>query len=780
MAHPKDPARFYTTRVRYFRDKNAATSTNRIFNHIQKIMQLVPHNKDEPPFKARAVGVTQALLKGRHVALEVPEILHSIGEFLARRDLVTCLRVCTSFHSSLVSLLYRDLNLHCDASSSRGNGGGSRYIYGHGYAFSRGNYCDNLGLGDSNDDGDGDGETINNNKAADKRWQSGRRRVGGGRMGRRPTPAVLRDRYAPVVRRVKLETSLASEYLSVGFTRLTAITLSYNGEAFQKLGEASSTVTTGSGTEAEIEVGPGGQRKKMKKPCGEDTDIKHDFTHDNEQLEQAGKSSFKDSTKALVRLVQDNKELVSWTFEKFRTSPFSAEVWKAIVEAAQDRLESTDTLYGGRRISSVTTATARTGLELLEVKQMTVDRESAPWFVKACRLAKVLKLVVVDLTHANLLQYHDPVSPISLPPPPPPPSLSQYHPPEGKEPTMLITPMAHEISMWSLQGFTFMDQLRFLVECSQARSIAWSSPCAQWRHDLFHLSLQDLEYLINPEQQQHTSKHQQQQQHPLWPHIHSLRFSEWLRGKIDPSEMSALGSSISHLLLHVIPSNNQIRFFRLSGAKMSSMAVTTLQQHHNLSLNQIRLRGCPSATSAMIQGLLESCPNLTTLTANVLSIDSISRGRSWICRNLVEFQVYLDLAPSDPYQHYPETPTSAGDKTPKSQHLAYTRLATLPSLERLLITRIPARGINVRPEHLTLDSLNLRLSCGLGTLSTLKQLKVLNFVDVEQWLDKESVEWMIASWPKLNCVQGTLAPSLDQNSALATILTNHGVFYSCA
>ncbi|KAG0277778.1 hypothetical protein BGZ95_005362 [Linnemannia exigua] len=684
-----------------------------------------------------------------HVALDVPEILHIIGEYLSRRDIITCFRVCASFHSSLAPFLYRDLDLIGGASRIKYSC--NKYTYGHGYAYNHGDSCDNNTLGLAGN-GDDDGES--NNKGADKRWQTGRRRVDGGRMGQRPTLAVLRDRYAPLVRRVKLETRFTSEYLTVGFTHLTAITISYNGDALRKPEEATIATTSASAT---LGAETGCKRKKMKTPSGEGTDTKEDDANDNE-VEQNGKGSFVDNTKALVRLVQDNKELVSWTFEKFRTSPLSAEVWKAIVEAAQERLEAKNIMRGGRRMSP-TTVTASTGLELLEVKQMTVDKESAPWFVKACRLAKVLKLVVVDLTHASLLHHHDPVPPISSPSP-----LSQHRPQEEQEATALIPPMAHEINMWSLQGFTFMDQLRFLVECSQARSIAWSSPCAQWRHDLFHLSNQDLETLINPGQEQ-----RQRQQRPQWPHIHSLRFSEWLRGKIDLTEMAGLGTSISRLLLHIIPSNNQIRFFRLSGAKMQPMAVDTIQQHHNLSLNHIRLRSCPSVTSTMIQGLLESCPNLTTLTANVLSVDAISRGRPWVCRDLVEFQVYLDLC------H--ETQVSV-DKALESQHLVYTRLATLPNLERLLIARIPGRSNNMRPE--TLHSLNLRLACGLGSLSTLKRLKVLNFVDVEQWLDKESVEWMIASWPKLNSVQGMLTPSLEQSSALATILTNHGIFHSCA
>ncbi|KAK3818247.1 MAG: hypothetical protein JOS17DRAFT_794345 [Linnemannia elongata] len=687
-----------------------------------------------------------------HLALEVPEILHRIGEYLSRQDLVTSFRVCSSFHSSLAPLLYRDLDLACGISSTGSTV--SSHSRGYGSGRSDGNTTP------GHDDNEGD-TNNDNNDGGDRRWQQGRRRCGR-LLGRRTAPTVLRDRYAPLVRRIKLETSLAAEYLSVGFTHLTTITLSHNGESSSHKARVTPTTAIGAGAGAGV---AGGKRRKTKWPTGEGPDTKDN--NEAKESDEDEKDTTVDNTKALVKLIQDNKELVSWTFEKFRTSHFSAEVWKAIVEAAQDRLESKRMLYGGRRMS----ATARTGLELLEVKQMTIDKESGPWFVKACRLAKVLKLVVVDLTHANLLYTQDPVPPPLLPPPLPP-----LHGQLKETPTVTpIPPMAQEINMWSLQGFSFMDQLRFLIECSQARSIAWSSPCAQWRHDLFHLSLHDLETLINPDQHQH--QHHQRQQRMIWPHIHSLRFSEWLRGKIDPTEMSALGTYISTLLTS-IASHNQIRFFRLSGAKMQSMAVPILQQHHNLSLNHIRLRGCPSVTSTMIQGLMESCPNLTTITANVLSIDAISRGKPWICKNLIEFQVYLDLT-LEPAQ-YPGTRRAITDRMQEAHRLVFTRLATLLALERLLISRVPTRGNNAVSRQESLHSLNLRLSYGLDTLSTLKQLKVLNFVDIEQVLDKESIQWMITSWPKLNCVQGTLAPSLEQSSALATIMTNHGVYYSCA
>ncbi|KAF9931422.1 hypothetical protein FBU30_010259 [Linnemannia zychae] len=64
ILHPKDPKKLYIPLIRYVKDKSAATGTDRISNHIQDIMQLVPRIKEEPPFKARAIDATQALMKG--------------------------------------------------------------------------------------------------------------------------------------------------------------------------------------------------------------------------------------------------------------------------------------------------------------------------------------------------------------------------------------------------------------------------------------------------------------------------------------------------------------------------------------------------------------------------------------------------------------------------------------------------------------------------------------------------------------------------------------------
>ncbi|KAF9113740.1 hypothetical protein BGX30_006873 [Mortierella sp. GBA39] len=50
VAHPKNPARFYTPVVRHIQRKRVAIGTDRISSHIQEIMQLAPGNENEPPF----------------------------------------------------------------------------------------------------------------------------------------------------------------------------------------------------------------------------------------------------------------------------------------------------------------------------------------------------------------------------------------------------------------------------------------------------------------------------------------------------------------------------------------------------------------------------------------------------------------------------------------------------------------------------------------------------------------------------------------------------------
>ncbi|KAF9929093.1 hypothetical protein FBU30_001879 [Linnemannia zychae] len=719
--------------------------------------------------------------------LEVPELLQRIGEFLQRQDLATCLRVSTLFHANLAPLLYRSLDLDTGTTLT---------------LFSR-SHCkcsstDKCRIG-----------------FQEKKCQ-GLQRVRQHRQ--KPVPRVLKERYGGLVRRVKLETSLLHEYLAVGFTHLTAVTLFYNGESSTKTALEAAMASRDYNHDIN---GIENRRKKMRNPEGQEINTTEEREHDcqlqsdnqcnKRKADDNGDDTTADGSEALVRLVRTNKNLVSWTFEKFRTHSLPADVWKAIVESAHERICSSSMLESECKASTI----SKTGLELLEVKQMKIDHDSAPWFARACRLAKILKLVVVDLSHANLLYSYDIPSLMPLPSPLPLRSspLSQQEQRQKQKQKQkqkkaekdndalwAMPPVAQEINLWSLQGITFMDQLRFLIECSQARFIAWSSPCAQWQSDLFHLSLHDIESLFHPDKpssqdQESFYPHKQHVQSPkqpivIWPYLHSLRFSEWLRGKIDPMEMSALGHSISLLLQHT----HQLQSFRLSGAKIhATTAVPSLQRHHAQTLQHVRLRGCPSATSEMVQGLLESCPNLLSITANVLTAETIIRGKPWVCQNLIEFQVYLDFAFSSTLSSSSLSPQliETWDHFEKSlqdaHNIVYARLSTLCALERLLIAPFPSRFSPITisrsgPTGILVPSsrqgLHLDLLHGLDRLSTLQSLKVLNFVDVEQNMDVKTLEWMVSNWDHLSHVQGIIAPSLEQSSILSTILTNHGVSYS--
>ncbi|KAG9071691.1 hypothetical protein KI688_005904 [Linnemannia hyalina] len=62
--HPKVETEPFTPLIRHVRRANLGLSSDRIRKYIQEIMQLMPRDETQPPYKARAVGTIAALEKG--------------------------------------------------------------------------------------------------------------------------------------------------------------------------------------------------------------------------------------------------------------------------------------------------------------------------------------------------------------------------------------------------------------------------------------------------------------------------------------------------------------------------------------------------------------------------------------------------------------------------------------------------------------------------------------------------------------------------------------------
>jgi hypothetical protein len=74
------------------------------------------------------------------------------------------------------------------------------------------------------------------------------------------------------------------------------------------------------------------------------------------------------------------------------------------------------------------------------------------------------------------------------------------------------------------------------------------------------------------------------------------------------------------------------------------------------------------------------------------------------------------------------------------------------------------------------ETFDLRLCRGLGKLSTLRSLAVINFLDTDQKMGDEEVDWMIEHWTSLVEVNGTLNTSKQEfDEALRGRLEKHGV-----
>ncbi|KAF9119468.1 hypothetical protein BGW39_000280 [Mortierella sp. 14UC] len=62
--HPKSDTEQLTPLIRHVNRRNLGLSSDRISKYIQEIMQLMPRDQAQRPYKARAVGTTAALERG--------------------------------------------------------------------------------------------------------------------------------------------------------------------------------------------------------------------------------------------------------------------------------------------------------------------------------------------------------------------------------------------------------------------------------------------------------------------------------------------------------------------------------------------------------------------------------------------------------------------------------------------------------------------------------------------------------------------------------------------
>ncbi|KAG0042104.1 hypothetical protein BGZ83_000888 [Gryganskiella cystojenkinii] len=210
---------------------------------------------------------------------------------------------------------------------------------------------------------------------------------------------------------------------------------------------------------------------------------------------------------------------------------------------------------------------------------------------------------------------------------------------------------------------------------------------------------------------------------------------------------------------------------------------------HLLTLREVSLR----IEGPMVQQLLCSMPNLEKFGAKRLSgLEMLADSRPWVCPRLKELRLQLYLELERPRggifpigTHFEDffrqsqmdsllpPPLYRGDSSDndqmreslKEQHdHILDQLAQQTHLERLVL-----QSWTYYTQRPHVRDLDLRLTCGLDRLRTLKRLSVITFRGTDQFLAEEEVEWMLKHWPRLEKKSGKNHPSSVRHRQLDEI-----------
>ncbi|KAF9347248.1 hypothetical protein BGX34_003287, partial [Mortierella sp. NVP85] len=194
-------------------------------------------------------------------------------------------------------------------------------------------------------------------------------------------------------------------------------------------------------------------------------------------------------------------------------------------------------------------------------------------------------------------------------------------------------------------------------------------------------------------------------------------------------------------------------YLELNGNTFGSKSLMALDSHFN-SLVDLRFY---YSTSSVVRDVLCSCPMLEILHARDVFAKDIVEGGPWVCQRLRKLNICFRVR--EPEQDL--------------QPLVFERLSTLVRLIALDMGS---------PEYECNDNvLEFRLSCGLGQLASLKELRAVGFHfesgTEKQRLGVEEIEWMIDNWKKLKGIYGHLNKDSAVEARLKCLVENRGILY---
>ncbi|KAG0308396.1 hypothetical protein BGZ98_008106 [Dissophora globulifera] len=190
--------------------------------------------------------------------------------------------------------------------------------------------------------------------------------------------------------------------------------------------------------------------------------------------------------------------------------------------------------------------------------------------------------------------------------------------------------------------------------------------------------------------------------------------------------------------------NKLVRLHAKHTGWLGSLSLKSLRKHASL-IRTLDLENCLNVDSGMIQTILTSMPALELLKVGEIDCADIVSGLPWIAFNLEVLCFSINMQSND------EQADDVSFET--RQRLVFERLSALTRLRTLYVVN-PLLDTKKR-------TLDLRLKSGLSALSTLTRLESLRFNMGDRSMDKEDINWMIESWPRLRWFRGKFTDDPD-------------------
>ncbi|KAG0223843.1 hypothetical protein B0O80DRAFT_502208 [Mortierella sp. GBAus27b] len=277
------------------------------------------------------------------------------------------------------------------------------------------------------------------------------------------------------------------------------------------------------------------------------------------------------------------------------------------------------------------------------------------------------------------------------------------------------------LSTFSMDGFSWF--LEFLQRCPNLESLDWGcGPVSE-----FVVGFADLVAV------------------GTWPGFHSLR--------IDSSVAVNVINKIIQGMEHI----TSLTFWQ-SGSMLGLASLDLLRSRfHHLKVLDVKLT--PDISSRFSQEVLSSCPHLEKFMGGRIDAIDILKGSPWICLQLK----YLEL-----HFHFESNTIRL------LQPVVLDQISRLTRLVGLHIMGCP-NGLCDPSKHVSLD---LTLENGLGTLSTLRMLRVVVITTAQRMCGQE-ISWMIEHWSGLGHLYGILnMQEVLVDEALRKRLIEHGILGS--